>query len=161
MLAGVTDTDAGGGVALDVVEHGLHGELVRVEQSGIAGQPPPHRQRLRGRERRVEPGDGTDEPTLAVDPIDERVAELASSRRIVTGEQHFEVIGRDAACQSHRGGAPADPVAFGIGPVAGQVAGVVARRCRSAVGVDRGHAQHGALPFPLAGTCLFRSGPMG
>ena len=67
VLAGAVDPHPGGGaVALDVLEHGPHRDVVRLEQPGIAGEPPPHRQRLRRRERGVEPGHGGDQPALGV-----------------------------------------------------------------------------------------------
>src|SRR4051794_31118240 len=76
VLAGAVDPYAGGGaVALEVVEDGAHREVVGFEQARVAGQSPPHRERLRRRERRIEPRYGGDEVALAAVAVDERGAE--------------------------------------------------------------------------------------
>jgi hypothetical protein len=48
VLAGAVDPHPGGGaIALDVLEHRSHRDVMGVEQPGIAGETPPYRQRLR------------------------------------------------------------------------------------------------------------------
>jgi hypothetical protein len=144
----------GGGVALDVVEHGAHRQVVRLGQPRVAGQAPPHRQRLRRRERRVEPAHGADQPALGVDAVDQLGAEPRPRDGVAAAQERFEVLGRHRPGQSQSLGLPAEPDALAFRALVGQVAGVVAGRVMRAVGVDGGHPQHDALLSPPAGTCL-------
>ena len=54
------------------------GDVVGLQQPRVAGECPPHRQRLGCRERRVEPGDGTDDPAVGGDPVEQLTTELHS-----------------------------------------------------------------------------------
>ena len=56
----------------EVVEHCGDRHIVRVEQPGVAGERPPHRQRLRCRERGVVSGDRLYHRPVGLEPIRQR-----------------------------------------------------------------------------------------
>ena len=63
-----------------------------------------HRQRLRRRQRRVEPRHRADHPTVRQRPIPQRAAEHLPGRRVTTGQQQLQRLGRHLARQAERGG---------------------------------------------------------
>jgi hypothetical protein len=155
-VAAAVGADPGGAaVALDVVEHGLHGEVVGVEDAGVAGEAPPDRHALGRREGSIETGDGLDELAVAGDPVPERRAEPLAGDRVVAGQDGFEVLDGHGAGETEVVGLAARPAAGGFVAVVGvEVAGVVAGRCGGGPGVDRPHAEHARVLLPPAGTCL-------
>ena len=60
---------------LQIVDHRPHGDVVTLGQAGVAGQRPPHRQRLRRRHRRIKPGHRPHHPTIRQRPIAQREPE--------------------------------------------------------------------------------------
>jgi hypothetical protein len=154
VLAGAVDPHAGGGaVALDVLEHGSHGDVVGFEQRGIPGETPPHRQGLRRREGAVEAGHGGYQPAPGVVAVDQCPAQPCPRPGVVARKKGLESVGRHRPGQAEAIGLPAQPIPLAVRSLLGQVAGVVARRGPGRVGVDGRHPQHGSPP-PPAGTCL-------
>ena len=76
MQAATFRTDPGGrSVPFDMIQHGLDGDVMTLRVSLVAGQRPQHTDRLRRRERRVEPGDRPDHLSVGQGAIDEWVTE--------------------------------------------------------------------------------------
>lgn len=152
VLAGAVHANPGGRpVALEVLEHASDRGVVGVEESGVAGERPPHRDRLRGGERGVEPGDGRDQLPLAVEAVDERGAEPCPRHGVVAGQQRLQVFVRHLPGEAEAAGLAAQPYAGAFGAVGGQVVGVVAGREPGAAGVERGHPQHRGTSRPSRG----------
>ena len=79
-------------VPLQGVDRRLDRGVVRVEQTLIAGERPPRRQRFRGRDRGIETGHRPHNTTIGQGAVDQRVAERDPRVRVATREEPFETL---------------------------------------------------------------------
>ncbi|MEJ7721843.1 MAG: hypothetical protein WKF58_16085 [Ilumatobacteraceae bacterium] len=139
-----------------MIQRRCHGGVVGVEQAVVAGQRPPHRQRLRRRERRIEPRHRLDHPAIRGEPVQQ----LTTKRRPVTGSQPDS---SDSSASTVTGPDKPEAVRLTTGPLPrrltrrrGQVLRVVRRRRRRRRRMQSRHPQHRTEKpaRPPAGTCL-------
>ena len=139
------------------VERRRHGDVVGVEQAGIAGERPPHAQRLRRRERRVEPGHRPHHLPVRRRPVAQLVAQRRPRDRVTALQQHLEIIGLDPS-----GRARARPPAGRSTPPAPRPApapGTACSRRPSPSPTTRTTSSPAtSAPPPPAGTCLLNFG---
>ena len=94
---------------LQMLEHCVHGDVVSLQEAAVAGQPPPHRQRLRCRERRIEPRHRLHHPTITSDTIDQLAAERCPRNRVTARQQQLQRLRLDGARQAETGRLPPAP----------------------------------------------------
>ena len=114
----------------EVLERCSHGDVVRFEQSGIAGERPPDAERLGGRERGIEPRHRPYHSAVGQRPVDERRTQRRTTCWVPALQQCSEIGAIDLAVESEPCCLPARPRATLVAGVLGEVAGVVRRRCR-------------------------------
>jgi hypothetical protein len=144
---------SGGPVPLQVAQRRADGDVVSVEQAGVAGERPPHAQRLRCRERGIEPRHRPHHPPIGRPPIDQRRSQPRAVARVATLEQQLQIVGLDPTVETEPVGLPADPVAWFLAGGASQVAGVVGSGSHRRRRVEGGDPQHQPAQ-PDRGTCL-------
>ena len=113
---------------LQMLEHCVHGDVMSLEQAAVAGQPPPHRQRLRCRERRIEPRHRLHHPTITSDPIDQLAPERCPRNGVTARQQQLQRLRLDGARQAETGRLPPAPHARHLTGRCRQVLRVVRRR---------------------------------
>ena len=99
--AAVMPDPGGGPVPLQVRQRRRHGDVVGFEQAGVAGERPPHAQRLRRRERGVEPRHRPHHPPVGRSCRSTSAdAERRPVGRVAALQQPLQVVGLDPAGQA-------------------------------------------------------------
>ena len=141
---------------LQMLERRRHGDVVGLEEPVVAGQRPPHRQRLRRRERGVEPRHRPHHPTIGREPVEQLATQRCPRHWVTARQQRLQRLDVDRARQPEPGRLATRPHARHLARRGRQVLRVVRRRRRRRRRVQGRHPQHrpGHHPRPLAGTCL-------
>ena len=105
---------------LQMLEHRAHGDVMGLQQAAVAGQPPPHAQRLGSRKRRIKPRHRLHHPTITSDPINELAAERCPRNGVAARQHQLQRLRLDSARQTETGGLSPAPDARHL-----------TRRCRS------------------------------
>ncbi len=137
----------------DTVHHCPDCDVMTRSEAVVARQRPPHRQRLRRRQRRIEPGHRPHHTTRRRHPIHERRPQRCPTVRVPALEQGSQILSRDLTSEAEQRRLASGPVAgfFTVG--LGQIPRVVGRSRHRGVRVQRRHPQHDDSHEP-AGTCL-------
>jgi hypothetical protein len=77
-----------------------HGDVVSLEERAVSGECPPHTQRLRGRERRIEPRHRPQHPAARGRPIAQHVPQRRPRYGVTAPKQGFQLRGFDLTNQS-------------------------------------------------------------
>ena len=115
---------------LQVLERCSHGDVVRFEQAGIAGERPPDAERLGGRERGIEPGHRPYHPAVGQRPVDERGTQGRAICWVPALQKCSKIVSVDRVVETEPSRLPARPHAGLLAGGLGEVAGVVRRSCR-------------------------------
>ena len=132
------------------------GDVVGFEEPVVAGERPPHRQRLRRRERRVEPRHRPHHPTVGRVPVQQLAPQRCPRRWVTARQQRLQRVDLDPTRQAEPGRLAARPHTRDLTRRRRQVLGVVLRRRCRRRRVEGRHPQHRPTPHPRPrlGTCL-------
>ena len=138
---------------LQVRESGGDGDVVGFEQPVVAGKRPPHRQRLRRRERRIKPRHRPHHPTIGRVPVHQLPPQRCPRHWVTARQQRLQRVDLDPTRQAEPSRLTPRPHTRHLTRCRRQVLGVVPRRRRRGRRVQSRHPQHRHTPHrrPRAG----------
>ena len=95
---------------LQMLQRRRHGDVVSFEQTVVTGQRPPHRQRLRRRERGVEPRHRPHHPTVGRVAVEQLPTQRCPRNRVTARQQQLQRLDVDRAGQAEPGRLTARPL---------------------------------------------------
>ena len=135
-----------------------HRDVMTLQQPVITRERPQHRQRLRSRQRCVEPRHRLHDPTIARRPIRQRPPETPTRYGIQPGEERLQLLAVDVPDQPEAVGLGAHPHPGNLTRRRRQILRVIRSRRRRRRRIQRGHTHHDTSP-PQTGTCLSNQQP--
>ena len=105
-----------------------HSDIVGFEQPVVTGQRPPHRQRLRRRERGIEPRHRPHHPAVGRVPVEQLPTQRRPRNRVTARQQQLQRLDVDGARQAEPGRLTSRPLPRHLARSGREVLGVVLRR---------------------------------